>query len=149
MNLTLNELKALTLKWWLQHNRFQKAVTQLELFKPEIRKNDGDLRCKSTWVKASARFLAANISIAATDSVMLITEDLNFAPGTPEYEIRYEVLDAFLEIPDMFDAIKIGFEQIFASGSPTSAEMDGVQGILQWAQQRQGLERQLVGAPVG
>jgi hypothetical protein len=149
MNLKLNQLKELTQKWWLQHNKFQDVVTQPELFKSEIRKDYGDLRRKSTWIKAAARFLAANISIAASDSVMLITDDLNFTPGTPEYEIRYEVLDAFLEIPDMFEAIKIGFEQIFSSGNPTPHEENGVKGILQWAQQRQGIERQLVGASGG
>jgi hypothetical protein len=147
MKLKLDELKKLTWDYWHFYIDANDVTSQPSDFKSEIRKDYGDLRRKSTWVKAAARFVAASISLAASDSVMLITDDLNFAPDTPEYEIRYEVLDAFLEIPDMFEAIKIGFEQIFASGSPTRYEMDGIQGLLQWAQQRQGLERQLVGAP--
>jgi hypothetical protein len=150
MDLKLNELKQLTWRYWTQHCRFQDVVVQPDLFKAEIRKDYGDLRRKSTWVKAAARFIAANTSIAASDSVVLITDDLNFAPDTPEYQIRYEVLDAFLEIPKMFEAIKNGFEEIFSEpGGYTPQEMDGITGLLQWAQQHPGINRQLVGASVG
>ena len=110
----LAELKERTYRQWEFFHSVNRAVIQPKDFKAEIRQY-GDLRRKSTWVKALCYFEALNINYCCLDAYELITIQLNLFPGDEMYPYRHQLFEEFLATPDALEMLKTGFEQLFSS----------------------------------
>ncbi|MBD2093235.1 hypothetical protein H6F67_25660 [Microcoleus sp. FACHB-1515] len=134
----LQQLKQQVYEDWERRCWYNGAVIQPELFKLEVR-TFGDLRCRSTWVRALCRFHALNVWEGCMDSWTLITLHFNFQSGCWNYEFRQQILDEFLTIPGAFDALKVGFEQLFDSDIKfTTQEKEAGYGLLAMVGQQSG-----------
>jgi hypothetical protein len=132
--LKLQNLKQHTLESWKDLSTFNGAVIQLENFKPDVQKF-GDMRKKATWQKAYAAFVARNIFDSNSDNRTLITIQLNFEETRWDYELRNEILDQFLVIPEAMECIRNGLEQIL--GSPINhQEEEQAHGVFKLVQER-------------
>ena len=107
---------------------------QPENFKPEIRQY-GDLRRKSTWVKALCQFCALNHFECLLDAYELITIRFNFFPNDPRYPYRHQIFEAFLTIPGALDLLKTGLEQLFSSDF-TTEEREAARGFFAMVEER-------------
>ncbi|MDX2098263.1 MAG: hypothetical protein SFW36_10850 [Leptolyngbyaceae cyanobacterium bins.59] len=110
----LAELKEKVLQEWQDYCWYKQSVCQLEAFKPEIKKQFGDMRCRSTWEKALCYFRAMNAQIGLLDAYTLILYTFNFTPDRWDYEYRHQIIEQFLTLPDGLDLIRLGLEQLFS-----------------------------------
>lgn len=124
----LSELKKAVYEHWELRCFANDAIVQPENFKPEIRQY-GDLRRKSTWVKALCQFCALNHFECLLDAYELITVRFNFAPDDPRYPYRHQIFEAFLTIPGALDLLKTGLEQLFSSDC-TTEEREAARGFF-------------------
>lgn len=128
----MQQLKDATYRAWENLSRFNGAVVQPETFKPEMRRW-GDLRYKATWRRAYANYAARNIHDSCLDAYELITIQFNTKPGQFEYELRHEIFEAFIELPDGLDMLRDGLEQLFGQDL-TQSERDEAYGIFELVQ---------------
>jgi hypothetical protein len=141
----ISELKQQVYEDWHRRHWYNQAVcaptapTRDEAFKREIR-TYGDLRSKSTWVRALARFSALNSYEACLDACNLILHDFNFTPERWDYEFRHQVVEEFLMLPGSLDLIKLGLEQLF-SDTFTQEERSQANGFFELVQQHPGATR--------
>jgi len=137
-----SELKQQVYADWYRRHWYNQAVcvssspTQDEGFKQEIR-TYGDLRLKTTWVKALARFAALNSQEGCMDACNLILYDFNFTPDRWDYEFRYQVIEEFLMLPGALDLIRLGLEQLF-SDTFTQEERRQAHGFFELVQEQRG-----------
>ncbi|NEP19967.1 MAG: hypothetical protein F6J97_24280 [Leptolyngbya sp. SIO4C1] len=120
----LPELKQQTYRMWRDLLAANDAVVQPEQFKPEVR-SMGDLRCKSTWQRALARFTALFYIDTCLEAWSLITCQLNFEEATWHYDIRHLIIDEFLRHPDGPDLICAGLEQLFSTDFTPQEQQQG------------------------
>lgn len=114
----LSELKEKVYEHWEFRYQIRRAIIQPENFKPEIRQY-GDLRRKTTWVKALCRLESLNIFESCLDAYELITIQFNISPSDPEHPYRHQIFEEFLAIPEALDLLKAGFEDLFSSDFTT------------------------------
>jgi hypothetical protein len=125
----LDELKERVYSAWEALSTYNSALVQPENFKKEV-SAFGDLRFKATWQKAYAAFLARNIFDSNSDNRTLITVQLYFSPSRWDWELRQEILDQFLAIPEGVDCIINGLEQIFSYPS-NQEEQEKAYGVFE------------------
>ena len=107
----LPELKQRVYQAWERRCWYNQSVIQSELFQSEMRQY-GDLRCKTTWIKALTNFHALNIWDGCLDAHTLLTQHFKFSPQRWDYEFRHQIIDEFLTLPGALEALRTGFEQI-------------------------------------
>jgi hypothetical protein len=143
----LVELKARVRYLWATYtDLYGDALVQPENFKPDIRKEFGDLRRRDTWEKAYSRYKALNSQIGLLDAHRLILFDFNFTTDRDDYEYRHQIFDEWLALPDGLDLIKLGLEQIF-SVDFTPREREDAHGFFELVQEHRGAG-ELPGIPV-
>ena len=148
-SMKLKELKQQVYECWRDLSAFNGALVQDAQFKPEVRQF-GDLRRKSTWQKAYTVFWAKNIYDSCLDAWMLCTRFFNYSPNQWDYELRFDVFDEFLKLPEGLDLIRQGLEQLYSSDfndkdrSNTNGFFELAEG---WGRQQQQLG--LAAEPVG
>ena len=143
----LRELKEKVYEAWESLSSYRGCLILPENFKPEVRAGFGDLRRKSTWIKALARFEALNAAHDCLDAYTLILNSFNFTPDRWDYEYRLLIFDEFLMIPGAIDLLKLGLEQLF-SASFTDTERNEAHGFFELVsgqQQRIGFSTELIG----
>ena len=144
----LQELKRRTRQVWEALNTWKGGgVLQPENFDKEV-KDIGDRRYKKTWIKALARFKAAQLHRSCLDAWTLITISFNYHPDRWDYEYRYEIVDEFLLYPEGMELIKAGLEQIFTTDGFTHKEREDTHGFLKLLEGREAQHRGL-SIPVG
>jgi hypothetical protein len=135
----ISELKQQVYEEWHRRHWYNQAVCTPsvpagdEVFKREIR-TYGDLRFKSTWVRALARFSALNSYEACLDASNLILYDFNFTPDRWDYEFRHQVVEEFLMLPGSLELIRLGLEQLF-SDTFTQEERSQANGFFELVQE--------------
>lgn len=135
----LQELKRHTYEIWLDMNQSEGAIA-VDTFKDEVRKGFGDLRRKDTWVRALAMFQARFHHNACLDAWSLITHSFNFNSGRWDYEIRHEFFEAFLQLPDGLELIKMGLEQLFTDFTAEEQECNGFLELVAEQRERRGFD---------
>jgi hypothetical protein len=146
MAMKLHELKERTFEAWQELNRANDALSQPDRFKPEVR-TMGDLRRKSTWQRALARFRAWLYIDTCLEAWSLILYQLNFLPERWDYEFRHLILEEFLTHPSGADLLRAGLEQLFSSDF-TAKEREEAHGFFELVGEQPGA-RGLIGEPVG
>lgn len=137
----LPELKRRTRQVWEALNTWKDGVVlQPENFDKEV-KSIGDRRYKQTWIKALARFKAAQLHRSCLDAWTLITISFNYHPDRWDYEYRYEIVDEFLLYPEGLELIRAGLEQIFATDDFSKKEQDSTHGFLRFLEEREAQHR--------
>jgi hypothetical protein len=106
------ELKARVYECWEDLSVFNGAIVQPENFRSEVREF-GDLRYKETWKKAYCSFVARNMFDANSDNRSLVRVEFNFYPHRWDWELRHQIIDEFLSLPDGLECIIDGLEDIF------------------------------------
>lgn len=130
------ELKEQVYRCWTYLSQFNDAVVQPENFKADVRKF-GDLRRKQTWIDAYCRFWAQNIFDSNSDNRTLVRVMFNFKPDQWDYELRHQILDEFLAIPEASDCLKDGLEEVF--GNPVNQqEKEAAYGVFELVQKSTG-----------
>jgi hypothetical protein len=142
----MQELKEKTYHAWEQLCRANDALIQPETFKPEVRKI-GDLRRKSTWQRALARFTAWWDIDTCLEAWSLIIYQLNFSPNHWDYDIRHLILEEFLNHPQGLELIREGLEQLFSSDF-TADDRRKAHGFFELVGEQSGA-RGLIGEPIG
>ena len=132
----LDELKERVYEAWEALSTYNSALVQPENFKKEV-SAFGDLRFKATWQKAYAAFVARNIFDSNSDNRTLVTVQLYFSPLRWDWELRQEILDQFLAIPEGVDCIINGLEQIFSYPS-NQEEQEKAYGVFELVQEQSG-----------
>ncbi len=130
----LSELKERVYEAWEALSTYNSALVQPENFNKEVRAF-GDLRFRATWQKAYAAFVARNIFDSNSDNRTLITVQLYFSPSRWDWELRQEILDQFLAIPEGLDCIINGLEQIF-SYPINQEEQEKAYGVFELVQEQ-------------
>lgn len=149
----ISELKQQVYEEWHRRHWYNQAVCTPtvpacdEAFKREIR-TYGDLRFKSTWVRALASFSALNSYEACLDACNLILYDFNFTPDRWDYEFRHQVVEEFLMLPGSLDLIKLGLEQLF-SDTFTQEERSQANGFFELVQEHSGGTRGIATESIG
>lgn len=110
----LSLLKTKVFESWEFLSSYRGCLVLPEQFKPEVRREFGDLRCKATWIRALARYEALNAFHDCLDAQTLIQQTFNFTEDRWDYEFRSQIFDEFLIIPGALDLIKLGLEQLLA-----------------------------------
>ncbi len=147
------ELKQQVYEDWYRRHWYNQSVcsptdpTRDETFKRELR-TYGDLRSKSTWVKALARFSALNSREACLDACNLILYDFNFTPDRWDYEFRHQVVEEFLMLPGSLELIKLGLEQLF-SDTFTQEERSQANGFFELVHEHSGATRRIATESIG
>lgn len=139
----LPKLKEKVYEAWEFLSGYRGCVVIPENFKPEVRREFGDLRRKETWVKALARYEALNAFHDCLDAHHLVLHTFNFTSDRWDYEFRHRIFDEFLMIPGALDLIKLGFEQLL-SASFTDHDRKEAHGFFELVAEQQGR----VGLPV-
>jgi hypothetical protein len=111
--LKLADLKQQVYQCWTHLSEFNGALVQPENFQAEVRQQFGDLRCKQTWINAYCQFTAQNSADVCLEAWTLIRYDFNFTPNRWDYELRHQILEAFLTLPEGAELLKIALEQLF------------------------------------
>lgn len=139
----LAELKKVAYQHWQFRHEIGRAIVRPEQFETEIRQY-GDLRRKSTWVKALCRLEALNILESCLDAYELITIQFNISPDDREYPYRHQIFEEFLALPGALDALKLGFEQLFSSDFTTTEREEAREFFAMVAEQSagRGIERE-------
>lgn len=132
----LDELKQRVYSAWEALSTYNSALVQPENFKPEVRAF-GDLRFKATWQKAYAAFVARNIFDSNSDNRTLVTVQLYFSRSRWDWELRQEIFDQFLAIPEGWDCIINGLEQIF-SYPIDKEEQEKAYGVFELVKEQSG-----------
>lgn len=132
----IQELKQRTLEVWQFLNEWKGQVLQPENFVQEVRKI-GDRRYKATWIRALAHFRAMFAYESCLDAWSLIRNHFNFTEDRWDYEIRHEIIDAFLQYPDSLELIKMGLEQLFSQDF-TTQERQEADGFFRLVAEQQG-----------
>lgn len=143
----LPELKQEVYDAWEFLSGYRGCVVLPENFKPEVRREFGDLRRKETWIKALARFEALNAFHDCLDAYHLVLHTFNFTPDRLDYEYRHAIFDEFLTIPGALDLLKLGLEQLW-SNSFTNDDREETHGfftLVAEQQRRSGLPTEFVG----
>ncbi|MEM1256394.1 MAG: hypothetical protein AAGI69_28495 [Cyanobacteria bacterium P01_H01_bin.21] len=134
----MSQLKQHVLTQWKSlHSWCGELTSPLEQFDSDIRKQFGDRRYKTTWVRALAYYQAQRVYESCIDSTLLITHTLNFSPQDRLYEYRNEILDAFLQYENGLDLIKQGLENLYFNGF-TAQDSESAYGILKLLEAREG-----------
>lgn len=132
----LTDLKAKVQYLWANYTRlYGKALIQPETFKPQIRREFGDLRRRDTWEKAYWRYRALSSQIGLLDAHRLILSDFNFTPDRDDYEYRHQIFAEWLSLPDGLDLIKLGLEQVL-SVDFTQQEREEAHGFFELVQEQ-------------
>ena len=131
----MDELKTRVHDSWKRYLWFEEAISQPDGFKADIRKEFGDLRCKSTWEKALARYRGLNAQIGLLDASSLILHALNFTPERWDYEYRHSIFDEFMLLPDGLDLIRAGLEELY-SADYTAQEREKANGFFSLVQEQ-------------
>ncbi|MGB3493875.1 MAG: hypothetical protein WBA57_14190 [Elainellaceae cyanobacterium] len=127
----MQQLKDATYRAWENLSRFNGAVVQPQTFKPEMR-CFGDLRYKATWEKAYCNFAARNKADACLDAYELITVQFNYALDHSAYDLRHQIFDAFMALPEGADLLKTGLDQLLGDfTAETKAEAHGFYRLVQ------------------
>lgn len=135
----LPELKHRTYEMWLDMNHSEDAIAT-NAFKDEVRKSFGDLRRKDTWVRALAMFQARFHYNACLDAWSLITHSFNFDSNRWDYEIRHEFFEAFLQLPEGLELLKMGLEQLFTYFTAEEQECNGFLELVSEQRERRGFD---------
>jgi hypothetical protein len=139
----LPQLKEKVFEAWEFLSGYRGCVVLPENFKPEVRREFGDLRRKDTWIRALARYEALNAFHDCLDAYHLVLHALNFTSDRWDYDYRHLIFDEFLMIPGALDLIKLGFEQLL-SVSFTDQDREEAHGFFELVAEQQGR----VGLPV-
>ncbi|MGB7442250.1 MAG: hypothetical protein WA919_14380 [Coleofasciculaceae cyanobacterium] len=148
----LEELKERVYEAWEALSTYNSALVQPENFLKDVR-GFGDLRFKATWLQAYAAFVARNIFDSNSDNRTLITVQLYFSPSRWDWQLRQKILEQFLAIPEGWDCIINGLEQVF-SYPLSKEEQEKAYGVFELVQKQSGgsarvatgFVQQLVGA---
>jgi hypothetical protein len=143
----INELKAKAYDRWVTINEFKQCLIQPKNFKVEVRKRFGDMRRKDTWIKACSHFWAQVLDACwDIQNTELITLFFNFKETDPEYEIRHEIFEAFMQFPDSLERIRNGLERLL--GEPINEKEErAINGFFKLAQESTCIEFNRI--PVG
>lgn len=135
----LPELKHRTEEAWKDlHEAYGALATGA--CKDEVRANFGDLRRRDTWIRALASFEARFHHAACLDAWSLITHSFNLTPDRWDYEIRHEFFEAFLQLPDGLELLKMGLEQLFANFTAEERECNGFLELVAEQRERRGFD---------
>jgi hypothetical protein len=135
--LKLADLKHRVYQCWENLSSFNGALVQPEQFKADVRKQFGDLRRKQTWINAYCQYTARNSLDVCLDAWTLIRYDFNFTPERWDYELRHQILDAFLAIPEGAELLKTGLEQLFEDTLFTPEERSEANGFIRLVAEQQ------------
>lgn len=133
----LPQLKEKVYEAWEFLNGYRGCLVLPENFKPEVRREFGDLRQKETWIQALARFEALNAFHDCLDAHHLVSHTLNFTPDRWDYTFRHHIFDEFLMIPGSLDLLKLGLEQLLST-SFTDTEREEAHGFFELVSGQQG-----------
>lgn len=131
----LPELKQRTEEAWKDLHEAKGAIAVRSL-KDEVRATFGDLRRRDTWVRALATFEAQFHHAACLDAWSLILHSFNVTPDRWDYEIRHEFFEAFLQLPDGLELIKMGLEQLLINFEAEERQCDGFFELVAEQQER-------------
>jgi hypothetical protein len=118
----LVQLKTLTHDFWIDVLTIRRVVIDPNSFKAELKDQFGDLRQRTTWEKALARYYAQIVHDACLDASNLILYGLNFKPGDRLYPYRHGIFEEFLAFSDGLEMLKTGLEDIFQTNNFTPQE---------------------------
>jgi len=135
----LPELKRRTEEAWQDLHESYGAIATGSC-KDEVRANFGDLRKRSTWVQALASFEARFHHAACLDAWSLILHSFNVTPDRWDYEIRHEFFEAFLQLPDGLELLKMGLEQLFTYFTAEEQECNGFLELVSEQRERRGFD---------
>jgi len=135
----LPELKQRTQEAWKYFHEATGTVAARSL-KDEVRAHFGDLRRRDTWIRALASFEARFHRAACLDAWSLITHSFNVTPDRWDYEIRHEFFEAFLQLPDGLELLKMGLEQLFTDFTAEEQECDGFLELVAEQRERRGFD---------
>jgi hypothetical protein len=132
MTMKLQEIKQRTRHEWERLSSWRGVVVEQPGDYEKAIKNFGDRRCRDTWITALANLYALSLVESCLDGWELITLYLNFKHSHWTYEIREQIFDQFVSLPEGMDFIKAGLEQLVEQGvaSQYKEEADGIFELL-------------------